>query len=103
MAKALKVKSKKNGYRRAGFGFSDTEDKTLLLGDLTKEQIAALKEDKNLLVVEAEVKDAKAKADEDDTTGKGGGGKKPDDDTNKTGDGKKPDDDGKGNGGGAKK
>lgn len=59
MAKALKVKAKKNGYRRAGFGFSDTEETSLLLSDLTKEQVDALKGDKNLLVNEVEEKPAK--------------------------------------------
>lgn len=59
MAKALKIKAKRNGYRRAGYRFSDTGDTTIELTELKKEQIEQLKADKNLLVAEVDIKPEK--------------------------------------------
>ena len=55
MAKALKIKAQVDGFRRAGHAFSSTEEKTLLLSDLSKEQVEALKNEPKLLVVETDV------------------------------------------------
>lgn len=52
---AYAVLAKRDGYRRAGHGFSSTTKTELLKEDLTKEQIAALLDDKNLLVSEVTV------------------------------------------------
>lgn len=65
---ALVVLAKRDGYRRAGHGFSSTDKKHLVKEDLSKEQIAALLADKNLLVTEATVEvpdgeEAKGKTD----------------------------------------
>lgn len=60
MAKALKVKATKNGYRRAGFGFSSDQETVLFVDQLKEEQIEALKGDANLIVVEADVQAEKA-------------------------------------------
>lgn len=62
MPTALKIKAKKPGFRRAGFGFSDTEETTILLSALTKDQVAALKAEPNLLVSEIEIEAAEDKA-----------------------------------------
>lgn len=63
MAKALKVKSTKNGYRRAGHSFSTTSETILFEENLTEEQVKALKEDALLLVIETEaVSPAEAEA-----------------------------------------
>lgn len=76
MANALKIKAARNGYRRAGFKFSNTEAKVLMMADLNKEQIEALKGDPGLLVSEidhdpeAEAKEA-AKAAKKEDGGKG--------------------------------
>lgn len=61
MANALKVKAKRNGYRRAGRGFSDTTDTILMKAELKPEQIEALTSDKNLIVSEIDY-DAEAEA-----------------------------------------
>lgn len=70
MAKVLKVKATKDGYRRAGFGFSSSEETTLAVSKLEDEQIKALKEDQNLVVVEAEIEDAPASEDGSGKNGK---------------------------------
>jgi hypothetical protein len=63
MAKALKIKAKRNGYRRAGHGFSDKEEKYILLDALKKEQIEALTSDDGLIVSEVDYDpEAEAKA-----------------------------------------
>lgn len=61
----LTIKSKRDGFRRAGIAFSATEATVLQKKDLKKEQIEALKEDPNLLVIDADDKPAK-----DDKAGK---------------------------------
>lgn len=72
MANALKIKAKRNGYRRAGFGFSDKTDTILLLKDLKPEQIKALKEDADLIVSETDYDpEAEAKKAEKDAKAKG--------------------------------
>ncbi len=52
MARALKIKAKKPGFRRAGFSFDDAAERIIPLSDLTQEQIDALKAEPNLLVSE---------------------------------------------------
>ena len=69
MATALKVKAKTQGFRRAGFKFSATEETVIPTSKLTKEQIEALKAEPNLLVSEVELKDGKTTGNE----GNGGG------------------------------
>lgn len=58
MSAKLKVLAKRNGFRRAGIEFSDTEAKIIEIGSLSKEQIEAIKADPNLVVVEGESFDA---------------------------------------------
>lgn len=70
MATALKVKSKKEGFRRAGFSFG-SEEKIIPLTELSKGQIEALKGESNLLVSEVEIDDEK----KPDGGKKAGGGK----------------------------
>lgn len=62
MTIVLKVKAKKDGYRRAGRKFSSSEDTVIPFEELTKEQIAEMKGDNNLLVSESSL-DALANAD----------------------------------------
>lgn len=50
----LQVTARPDKFRRAGFTFT-REVTTLVLKDLKKEQIAALKEEPNLVVIETEV------------------------------------------------
>ena len=53
---ALQVHAKPaRGFRRAGFEFAHSEPITLLVKDLKKEQIKALKDEPNLVVVETTV------------------------------------------------
>lgn len=65
---ALVVLATREGYRRAGFGFSSSKKKELLKSDLSKDQIEALLADKNLLVSETmvEVPDSAAAKSKDD-------------------------------------
>lgn len=58
MAKILKIKANKDGFRRAGFGFSSKNETILKAEDLTAEQIKALKSEPKLIVVEADDKAA---------------------------------------------
>ena len=73
MAIALKIKAKRNGFRRAGFSFSDQET-IIPVNDLTKEQVEALKAEPNLLVSEIEIKeqesDPKKDSDENEDVNK---------------------------------
>ncbi|MBI1214547.1 MAG: hypothetical protein GC185_01855 [Alphaproteobacteria bacterium] len=67
MANALKIKATRNGYRRAGYGFSIDEERTIPFSELTDEQIEALKADKKLIVIKVDdpdvaKKDAEKKA-----------------------------------------
>lgn len=59
MAKALKIKSTKDGFRRAGRSFSSTEDTLILLKDLKEGEKEALLEEPILVVVEVDI-DTKA-------------------------------------------
>ena len=65
MSKKLQVVAKKDGFRRAGFVFG-SEATILKTDDLTEEQITALKEEPNLVVVEfsGDKPDTKKAADE---------------------------------------
>lgn len=58
---AITVQAKSAPYRRAGRAWS-TDPTTVALADLTKEQLAALRADSNLVVTEAET--AAAEGDE---------------------------------------
>lgn len=58
----LTIKAKKNGFRRAGITFSDTEATVVDAAKLKPEQVEALKTDPNLVVVEGEVKAGSATA-----------------------------------------
>lgn len=61
MTKSLIIKAQTEGYRRAGRGFSATKATVIPLAELSEEQIAALKADPRLVVVEgAEGVDANA-------------------------------------------
>jgi colicin import membrane protein len=62
MAAALKIKSRKVVFRRAGFKFEAESETILRLDTLSKEQIEALKAEDNLMVSEIEVEDEDAKA-----------------------------------------
>lgn len=72
MSKKLKVIAKRDGFRRAGFAFSATQETVLDTADLTKEQIKALKEEVNLVVIEVEDDEKKAPAKKDDKKNTGG-------------------------------
>lgn len=61
MAKHLKILAKKNGYRRAGRGFSDKEPALIPVDKLSEEHREALINDSQLLVTEVDV-EAPAKA-----------------------------------------
>jgi len=65
MATALKIIAKRNGFRRAGYEFSDTQETIIPTDDLKKDQIEALKSESNLLVSEIELSNKAAKADTD--------------------------------------
>lgn len=59
MAKGLRIIALKDGFRRAGIAHSTTPTDHLL-SDFNKEQIAALRAEKNLVVQDVEIKEAKA-------------------------------------------
>ncbi|MDX2094357.1 MAG: HI1506-related protein [Alphaproteobacteria bacterium] len=72
MAIAFKVKAKIQGFRRAGFKFSSTEETVLLLDQLSKAQVEALKAEPNLLVSEIEIEKEKSpKGDDKKAAGEG--------------------------------
>ena len=62
MKKVLIVKAKRNGYRRCGYGFSDTSPTEIPLDKLSAEEIETLTNDSGLIVVEAGEGEAAAAA-----------------------------------------
>lgn len=62
----LKIKSKRDGYRRCGRGFSAVKETVIPLDELTEDEIATLKADGGLVVVESAAgEDSSADAGED--------------------------------------
>ncbi|MGQ3072570.1 MAG: HI1506-related protein [Ferrovibrionaceae bacterium] len=58
MAKALKIVSRPDSFRRAGHEFT-SEPKTILLTDLTADQVQALRDEPKLVVVDIDIEDPK--------------------------------------------
>ncbi len=58
MAKALKIVSRPESFRRAGYAFTGAAT-TIPLADLTDDQVAALRAEPQLVVVDTETDDPK--------------------------------------------